>query len=73
VTLADVRERLAYHQPRIREDCVCGGAIVSPTFLPHDVVDAVRRHQIEPVHIAYDVAQGTPLAEWQVYGLPTDE
>src|SRR4051812_36184160 len=50
----------------VREDCVCRGpAIVAVTFLPHDIVEAVRRHQIEPVHIAWDLAHGHDLALWQ--------
>jgi hypothetical protein len=54
------------HWRPLREDCVCGGpAIVAVTFLPHDIVEAVRQHQIEPVHLAYDLARGIPLAHWQ--------
>lgn len=66
MTLVDVRERASRHQPRIREDCVCGGAIVAVTFLPFDVIDAVRQHQLDPVHIAYDIDHGIPLASWQL-------
>jgi hypothetical protein len=48
------------------EPCVCGGPdITAPSQSPEDVADAVRRHQIEPVHIAYDEAHGIPLASWQ--------
>lgn len=52
--------------PPIRETCVCGGDIVSQSNQPGDVVVAVQRHQIEPLHIAYDIARGIPLAPWQI-------
>lgn len=48
------------------EPCVCGGPdIVAVTFLPDDIVYGIRQHQIEPVHIAWDLAHGHPLALWQ--------
>lgn len=31
-----------------------------------DITDAVQRHQVEPVHIAWDEAHGIPLAAWQL-------
>jgi hypothetical protein len=42
----------------VREDCACGLAIVAQSRLPEDVVDAVRRHQVEPVHLAWREREG---------------
>lgn len=55
-------------EPRaIEEPCVCHGPdIVAASDLPADIVDAVQRHQVEPVHIAYDEAHGIPLSEAQL-------
>jgi hypothetical protein len=52
--------------PPLRETCVCGGDVISASKQPGDVVVAVQRHQIEPVHIAWDIAHGIPLALWQI-------
>lgn len=66
ITGSSVAEEARQHWRPLREDCVCGGpAIVAVTFLPHDIVEAVRQHQIEPVHIAWDRAEGHALARWQ--------
>jgi hypothetical protein len=54
-----------------RTECVCGGAIVATTWLPHDIVYAVQRHQIEPIHLSYDLLNGIPLASWQLIAGPT--
>lgn len=62
-----IRERARRRLGVITETCVCGGPeIEAVTFLPHDIVAAVQRHQIEPVHIAWDLAHGIPLAAWQM-------
>lgn len=65
-----VCRKLAERRPRrpgpIREECVCGGPdLVAVTFLAGDIVDAVQRHQIEPLHIAWDLAHGIPLSSPQ--------
>lgn len=69
----DLRDRARRHRGPIREACVCGGPeIVAVTFLPHDVMEAVQRHQIEPVHLAYDLAHGIALASWQATAAAID-
>lgn len=50
----------------LEEPCVCGGIIVAVTPLPTDVMYAVQRHQVEPVHIAWDEARGIPLSAGQL-------
>lgn len=51
----------------LEEPCVCGGPdIVALTPLPSDIVYAVQRHQVEPVHITWDEAHGIPLSEAQM-------
>jgi hypothetical protein len=55
---ADERRRDPLHRTPIREDCACGLTILSPTKLPEDVVDAVRRHQVEPVHLVWREREG---------------
>lgn len=57
----DWRERM---HP-IVEDCACGGQIPAASASPDDVIAAVQRHQVEPRHIAYDLAQGIPWSEAQ--------
>lgn len=52
--------------PPLRETCVCGGDVISASKQRGDVLVAVQRHQIEPVHIAWDLAHGVPLAPWQL-------
>lgn len=50
----------------IEEPCICGGPdIRAASGSSEDVAAAVRQHQIEPVHIAFDEAHGIPLAAWQ--------
>jgi hypothetical protein len=47
----------------LREPCVCGGPeIVASSASPFDIAAAIVRHQVEPVHIAYDIAAGIPLS-----------
>jgi hypothetical protein len=54
-------------RPPITLPCVCNGPEVRAMSTLHpDIEEGVRRHQIEPVHIAYDRAHGIPLAPWQV-------
>lgn len=46
--------------------CVCGGPEIRAASNSHaDITEGVQRHQIEPVHIAYDEAHGIPLSEAQ--------
>jgi hypothetical protein len=54
-------------RPPIEMPCMCGGPEIQATSLSiDDVREAVQRHQIEPVHIAYDEAHDIPLASWQI-------
>jgi hypothetical protein len=59
------------HRP-VLEPCVCAGPeIRAASGLDSDVLEAVLRHQVEPVHIAWDRAHGIPLsrAQRQAYAL----
>lgn len=63
------------HAPRppVSLPCVCDGPeIVVMSLSPEDIADGVRRHQIEPVHIAWDEAHGIPLATWQRVAVAVD-
>jgi hypothetical protein len=42
----------------ISADCSCGLTITAESRLPEDVVDAVRRHQVEPVHLVWREREG---------------
>jgi hypothetical protein len=58
----DWRER----QRPVVEPCVCGGPdLRAVSNEPGDVTEAVVRHQVEPLHIAYDRAHGIPLTDAQ--------
>lgn len=64
-SLEDLVQRWkAGHHPRV-EDCVCGGEIRTASGSNEDVMAAVQRHQVEPVHIAYDRDHGIPWSEAQ--------
>lgn len=53
--------------PPITLPCVCGGPeVVCASSLPADITAGVQRHQIEPMHMAYDELLGIPLAAWQL-------
>lgn len=44
---------------RIAEPCACGGPdIVAQTRIASDISAAVMRHQVEPAHIAWQIASG---------------
>jgi hypothetical protein len=58
-------DRYELYQRKLLEPCICGGEILSPSRLAQDIMDAVRRHQIEPIHISWDLANGIPLSAWQ--------
>lgn len=61
-----VENRPLRARPRL-ETCVCGGPeIVAASGLEADIRAGVQRHQIEPTHIAWDEANGTPLSQEQL-------
>lgn len=58
---------------RQREGCVCAGPdIVAASYLESDILEAVQRHQVEPVHIAYDLERGIPLSRAQAEAVALD-
>jgi hypothetical protein len=60
-------------RPPILLPCVCDGPeIRAMSSSQADIAEAVQRHQIEPVHIAWDEAHGTPLAVWQLQAKAVD-
>lgn len=58
----ELRRRLTV----VIDTCVCGGPdIRAASHSDADRMAAVQRHQVEPVHIAYDLAHGIPLSRAQ--------
>ena len=52
---------------RVATECVCDGPrIVADSDSDEDRYVAVLRHQIEPVHIAWDLAHGITLSRPQL-------
>lgn len=77
VALHDVVASWRMAQPavsrRVSAECLCDGPrIVAETSEPADIYAAVQRHQIEPVHIAYDQVHGIPLSRPQLNALAID-
>lgn len=71
--LHEVVDRWRARHGAIEEPCVCGGPdIRAVSGSDQDVIASVQRHQIEPVHIAYDIAQGIPLSGPQLVARGVD-
>lgn len=63
--LDEVTRSWASRHHAIAEQCVCGVDIRAASGSAEDVLAAVQRHQIEPVHLAWDRDHDIPWSAAQ--------